>query len=114
MAECCYWIEAQTLLAGFFDQGSLKVKNLQLHSPDKFTREQSSASLQRATVGLGNPLRFMSTDEVVSVMLNLMEDVSREELFENPVILFSHFPYWSVGCSCGRVGRCVDDIGWMV
>ena len=29
----------------------------------------------------------MSTDEVVSVMLNLMEDVSGEEPFENPVIL---------------------------
>ena len=29
----------------------------------------------------------MITDEVVSVMLNLMEDVSGEELFENPVIL---------------------------
>ena len=43
--------------------------------------------LQRATWGLGNPLRFMITDEVVSVMLNLMEDVSGEELFENPVIL---------------------------
>ena len=72
--------------------------------------------LQRATLGLGNPLRFMITDEVVSVMLNLMEDVSREELFENPVILsFSHFPYWSVDCSCAGVGRCIDDvIGWMV
>ena len=43
--------------------------------------------LQRATWNLGNPLRFMSTDEVVSVVLNLMEDVSGEELFENPVIL---------------------------
>ena len=29
----------------------------------------------------------MSTDEVVSVTLNLMEDVSGEELFEKPVIL---------------------------
>ena len=50
MAECCYWIEAQTLLAGFFDQGSLKAKNLQLHSPDKFTREQSSGHTQEREV----------------------------------------------------------------
>ena len=50
MAECCYWIEAQTLLAGFFDQGSLKVKNLQIHSPDEFTREQSSGHKQEREV----------------------------------------------------------------
>ena len=50
MAECCYWIAAQTLLAGFFDQGSLKVKNLQLHSPDKITREQSSGYTQEHEV----------------------------------------------------------------
>ena len=57
----------------------------------------------------------MSTDEVVSVMLNVMEDVSGEELFENPVIL-------SVTSLIGRwivlahdFGRCIDDvIGWMV
>ena len=50
MAEGCCWIEAQTLQAGFFDQGSLKVKNLQLHSPDKFTREQSSGHTQEREV----------------------------------------------------------------
>ena len=50
MAECCYWIEAQTLPAGFVDHGSLKVKNLQLHSPDKFTREQSSGHTQEREV----------------------------------------------------------------
>ena len=37
---------------------------------------------------LGKPWRSMSTDEVVSVILNLMEDMSGEEPFGKPAILF--------------------------
>ena len=56
------------------------------------TQERKMCSVRRATSGfrlkvLGNPWRSTSTDEVVSVMLNLMEDMSGEEPFGKHVIL---------------------------